>query len=251
MTVKLRSGLEPGGREGFGLAARLAEEAGVAGIALHPRSAATQHKGSPDYAVARELVERIDLPVIISGGLDTAESARNAYEASGADAVMIARGSLGNPWIFEELTDRRSGLRSEDVIAELLWVMDRAEEHLGADRAARYLRKFYPWYLERLDAGKSTAAAFQATDDLAEARSQVAAPVAAGRGVHQTGASPRCGPDNARVSAWGERGSEEEFRGRRIHVFRRGRGSTSRPPPRLPIELLRLAPPPRSGDRAR
>jgi hypothetical protein len=59
------------------------------------------------------------------------------------------------------------------VIAELLWVMDRAEEHLGAERAARYLRKFYPWYLERLDAGKSTAAAFQATDDLAQARSLV------------------------------------------------------------------------------
>ena len=184
VTVKLRSGLEPGGREGFELAARLAEEAGVAGIAFHPRSAATQHKGPPDYALARQLVERIDLPVIISGGLDTAESARNAYEASGADAVMIARGALGNPWIFEELTDRRSGApEREDVIAELLWVMDRAEEHLGAERAARYLRKFYPWYLERVDAGKSTAAAFQATDDLAEARSQVAAlgplPVAA------------------------------------------------------------------------
>ena len=183
VTVKLRSGLEPGGREGFELAARLAEE-GVAGIAFHPRSAATQHKGSPDYALARELVERIGLPVIISGGLDTAESARNAYEASDADAVMIARGSLGNPWIFEELTDRRSGApEREDVIAELLWVMDRAEEHLGAERAARYLRKFYPWYLGRLGAGKSTAAAFQATDDLAEARSQVAAlgplPVAA------------------------------------------------------------------------
>jgi nifR3 family TIM-barrel protein len=184
VTVKLRSGLEPGGREGFELAARLAEEAGVAGIAFHPRSAATQHKGSPDYALARELVERIDVPVIISGGLDTAESARHAYEASGAAAVMIARGSLGNPWIFEELTDRRNGApEREDVIAELLWVMDRAEEHLGGVRAARYLRKFYPWYLERLGAGKATAAAFQATDDLVEARSLVAAlgplPVAA------------------------------------------------------------------------
>jgi tRNA-dihydrouridine synthase B len=176
VTVKLRSGLEPGGREGFELAVRLAEEAGVAGIAFHPRSATIQHKGSPDYALARELVERIDVPVIISGGLDTAESARQAYSASSAAAVMIARGSLGNPWIFEQLSDRRNGGPTrEDVIAELLWVMDRAEEHLGGERAARYLRKFYPWYLERLDAGKPTAAAFQATNDLAEARSLVAA----------------------------------------------------------------------------
>jgi tRNA-dihydrouridine synthase B len=173
VTVKLRSGLRPGGREGFELALRLAD-AGVAGIGFHPRSAATQHKGQPDYALARELVERIDVPMIISGGLDTAESARHAYETSGADAVMIARGSLGNPWIFEELTGRRSEPPDRDeVVAELLWVMDRAEEHLGPQRAARYLRKFYPWYLERLAADRATTAAFQASDDLAEARGLV------------------------------------------------------------------------------
>jgi len=171
VTVKLRSGLVPGGREGFELALRLAEEAGVAAIGFHPRSAATQHKGEPDYALARELAGRLEVPMIISGGLDTADDARHAYEASGADAVMIARGSLGNPWIFEELTGRRSAAPERaDVIAELLWVMDRAEEHLGPARAARYLRKFYPWYLERLEADKATAATFQASDDLDEAR---------------------------------------------------------------------------------
>jgi nifR3 family TIM-barrel protein len=174
VTVKVRSGLRAGGREGFDLAVRLSEEAGVSAIGFHPRSAATQHKGVPDYALARELVDRIEVPVIISGGLDSAEAARHAYEASGADAVMVARGSLGNPWIFEQLTGRRSAEpEREEVVAELLWVMDRAEEHLGADRAARYLRKFYPWYLERLDADKETTAAFQASDDLDEARSLV------------------------------------------------------------------------------
>jgi tRNA-dihydrouridine synthase B len=175
VTVKLRSGREPGGREGFDLALRLASDAGVAAIGFHPRAAATQHKGQPDYALARELAERIDIPVIISGGLDTAADARHAYEASGADAVMIARGSLGNPWIFEELVGRRSASPGrDDVIAELLWVMDRAEEHLGPERAARYLRKFYPWYLERLDADKPTAEAFQRSDDLEQARSLIA-----------------------------------------------------------------------------
>jgi tRNA-dihydrouridine synthase B len=174
VTVKVRSALRSGGREGFDLAVRLAEEAGVAAIGFHPRSAATQHKGVPDYALARELVERIEVPLIISGGLDSAEAARHAYEASGADAVMVARGSLGNPWIFEQLTGRRSAEpEREEVVAELLWIMDRGEEHLGADRAARYLRKFYPWYLERLGADKETTAAFQASGDLDEARSLV------------------------------------------------------------------------------
>ena len=175
VTVKLRSGLARGGREGFDLALRLADEAGVAAVGFHPRSAATQHKGQPDYALARELVDRIAVPVIISGGLDTADAAHHAYEASGAEAVMIARGSLGNPWIFEELTGARRGApEREEVIAELLWVMDRAEEHLGPDRAARYLRKFYPWYLERLGTEGSIASAFQGTEDLDDARSLVA-----------------------------------------------------------------------------
>jgi tRNA-dihydrouridine synthase B len=173
VTVKVRSGLARGGREGYELAIRLAEEAGVAAIGFHPRAAATQHKGEPDYALARELVDRIEVPVIISGGLDHAEAARQAYEASGADAVMIARGSLGNPWIFEELTGRRNGEpEREEVVAELLWVMDRAEEHLGSERAARYLRKFYPWYLERLEADTPTSEALQRSEDLDEARGQ-------------------------------------------------------------------------------
>jgi tRNA-dihydrouridine synthase B len=174
VTVKLRSGLTPGSREGFELALRLADEAGVAAIGFHPRSAATHHKGQPDYALARELAGRLEIPMIISGGLDTAEAALEAYEASEADAVMIARGSLGNPWIFEQLTGRRAADPDRDqVIAELLWVIDRAEEHLGPDRAARYLRKFYPWYLERLGAEKATAASLQQCDDLELARTLV------------------------------------------------------------------------------
>jgi nifR3 family TIM-barrel protein len=172
VTVKLRSGLRKGERQGFDLALRLVQEAGVAAIGFHPRSAATQHRGTPDYALARELAESLEAPMIISGGLDTAEDARRAYAESGADAVMIARGSLGNPWIFEELTGRRDApAEREEIVAELLWVMDRAEEHLGPDRAARYLRKFYPWYLERLDADKATTTAFQSSESLTEARS--------------------------------------------------------------------------------
>jgi tRNA-dihydrouridine synthase B len=171
VTVKLRSGIKPGGREGFELALRLAADAGVSAIGFHPRSVATQHKGQPDYALAHELVERLEVPMIISGGLDTPEDALHAYKASGADAVMIARGSLGNPWIFEQLTGRRTvDPERAEIIAELLWVIDKAEVHLGPDRAARYLRKFYPWYLERLEADRETAADFQQSEDLDQAR---------------------------------------------------------------------------------
>jgi len=181
VTVKLRSGIEVGDRSGFELAVRLAEEAGVAAVGFHPRAATIGHKGSPDYALTRELVERIEVPVIVSGGLKSAEAARRAYEESGAAGVMIARGSLGNPWVFEELTGRRSSPPDRDeVAAELLWVIDRAEEHLGTERAGRYLRKFYPWYMESLGAPAELAEELQRHADLPRARSLIvnlAAPV--------------------------------------------------------------------------
>jgi nifR3 family TIM-barrel protein len=170
VTVKLRSGLEPGDRSGFELAVRLAEE-GAAAVAFHPRAATVQHKGEPDYALARRLVDRIDVPVIISGGLDTAAAARSAYEQSGAAAVMIARGALGYPWVFEELTGRRADPPSApEIVAEALWVIDRAEEHFGEQRAARYLRKFYPWYAERLAAPRAIAEEMQRSAGLERAR---------------------------------------------------------------------------------
>ena len=177
MTVKLRSGIEAGDRSGFELAVRLAEEAGVAAIAFHPRVATKGHKGKPDYELTRELVERVQVPVIVSGGLSSADAARHAYVESGADAVMIARGSLGNPWLFEELTGqrRRSAHPAEEVAAELLWVIDGAEEHLGRERAERYLRKFYPWYVERLEAPQEVADELQRSADLDRARELIGA----------------------------------------------------------------------------
>jgi tRNA-dihydrouridine synthase B len=180
VTAKLRSGLRPGDQSGFELAVRLAEQGGAAAIGFHPRTATIKHKGSPDYALTRELVERIDVPVIVSGGLDDAESARRAYRESGAAAVMLARGSFGNPWLFEELTGRRSEPPSrEEVVAELLWTVDRAEEHLGPERASRYLRKFYPWYAEAIGASEEVARELQRSADLPRARQLIAAQAAA------------------------------------------------------------------------
>jgi len=175
VTVKLRSGIGAGDRSGYELAVRLAEEAGVAAIAFHPRAATVGHKGSPDYALTRELVERVEVPVIVSGGLKSAAAARTAYEESGAAAVMIARGSLGNPWVFEELAGRRSEPPNRaEAATELLWTIDRAEEHLGTERAGRYLRKFYPWYVEILGVEPELAAELQRNADLPEARRLIA-----------------------------------------------------------------------------
>jgi len=151
VTVKLRSGLRRGETSGFELALRLVAESGVAAIAFHPRSAAVQHKGEPDYALAARLVDSLGAPVILTGGLSDAQRALAAFERTGADAVMLARGALGNPWLFAELVHGRDRPPTRDeVVSELDWTIDRAVEHLGEPRATRYLRKFYPWYVARL-----------------------------------------------------------------------------------------------------
>jgi nifR3 family TIM-barrel protein len=175
VTVKLRSGQRPGETDGYELAHRLVHDAGVSAIGFHPRSAAVHHKGTPDYDLAARLVETLDAPVILTGGLSTAPAVRAAHERTGAAAVMLARGSLGNPWLFGQVLGTRAAEPTRDeILAELEWVMDRAVEHLGADRAGRYLRKFYPWYLDRMDAPKAVHEAMQSTADVAEARAVLA-----------------------------------------------------------------------------
>jgi nifR3 family TIM-barrel protein len=173
VTVKLRSGSVPGDTSGFDLAHRLVSEAGVAAIGFHPRSAKVHHKGTPDYDLAARLVQTLPAPVILTGGLRTPAAVREAYERTGAAAVMLARGALGNPWLFEQVLgvrDPDDAPTRDEVLAELDWVLDRCVEHLGEDRAGRYLRKFYPWYLERLGATKQDQAALQQTDSVEQAR---------------------------------------------------------------------------------
>ena len=120
------------------------------------------------------------MPVLLSGGLRSAELAREAFERTGADAILLARGSLGNPWVFEQLVGLRVGEPTqEEIVEEVNWVLDCAVEHLGAERANRYLRKFYPWYIERLGGTRGEQAALQAAlqqaDSIEHARELFAA----------------------------------------------------------------------------
>lgn len=175
VTVKLRSGLEPGDISGLGLAQRLVMDGGASAIGFHPRPAAVQHQGAPDYSLARQLVNVLDVPVVLSGGLRTVADVHSAHEQTGADAVMIARGSLGYPWIFRALIESRETEPGRDEICdELLWVIDRADEHFGR-HAVHYMRKHYAWYLSRLGLEGSRSDAFQRVESLDEVRAMVAA----------------------------------------------------------------------------
>ena len=90
--------------------------------------------------------------------------------------MALARGSLGNPWLFSQLLGARESepTRSE-ILDELEWVIERAAEHLGAERAARYLRKFYPWYVERLGGDTALQDALQRAESIDAAREMLLA----------------------------------------------------------------------------
>ena len=168
VTVKLRA-------EGVAAARALVADAGVAGITFHPRNIKVRHAGVPDYDLAAQLVAELDpVPVIVSGGMAGADHIRRVFEHTGCAAVMLARGALGNPWLFGEVLGTRAEPPAPgEVVAEWLWVVDRAEEHMGSERAASYLKKFHPWYVERLGAGKETQNLLQRAGSLDEQRAAI------------------------------------------------------------------------------
>jgi tRNA-dihydrouridine synthase len=107
--------------------------------------------------------------------MDDVDAVREAFAGTGAAAVMLARGALGNPWLFERLLGgREQEPTREEVLAELEWTIERAIEHLGEPRATRYLRKFYPWYVTRLGLearlARSLQESLQGTETLADVR---------------------------------------------------------------------------------
>ena len=106
VTVKIRSGWESK-QMTWREAAQAALDAGVSAITIHPRTRAQGYEGHSDWGIMRELVELVAgrVPVFGSGDLFKPEDARRMLEETGADAVMFARGAMGNPFIFRDATD--------------------------------------------------------------------------------------------------------------------------------------------------
>ncbi|MDR2543797.1 MAG: tRNA dihydrouridine synthase DusB [Treponema sp.] len=99
VTIKIRSGWDSASIN-YAECARIAVEAGAAMVTLHPRTRAQNYTGKSDWAFIADLVTRIPVPVTGSGDLYTPEDAREMLSKTGCAAVMFARGSMGNPFVF-------------------------------------------------------------------------------------------------------------------------------------------------------
>jgi tRNA-dihydrouridine synthase B len=108
VTVKIRSGPD-GRRETAGETACRAEQAGAAAVEVHARSVQQAYVGGPDLGVIARVKRQVRIPVLGSGGIRQASDVPRFLAQSGADAAAIARGCLGNPWIFRQARALLSG----------------------------------------------------------------------------------------------------------------------------------------------
>ena len=167
VSVKMRRGLEDDSNACLDVGPRLVE-AGAASLTLHPRSAKQMYTGSADHSLTRELVERVDVPVIASGDITSRAHAQAVLASTGAAAVMVGRAAQGNPWVLREILEDAPAPTREEVVAELVLFMRETVRELGARKAPRFLKKFYGWYLGRGRFPRPFKAELTQIDDLAE-----------------------------------------------------------------------------------
>jgi nifR3 family TIM-barrel protein len=161
-TVKIRSGWACGA-DNFLEIGQIAASEGCDAITLHPRSRAQMFDGSAAWEKIGELKASVPIPVIASGDLFTATDVAAVLRQSGCDAVMIARGALGNPWIFRQSIELLGGAEPrQPSMTERLVVAERHFALFCADAgervAVREMRKHFSWYAK----GVTGAAQFRA-----------------------------------------------------------------------------------------
>ncbi len=179
VTVKIRSGLRPEEQVTVDVALRL-EQVGVAAIGVHPRAASQFYGGRADHEVTARVVAAVQIPVIASGDLFSVAAAHRVREETGAAAVMVARGMLGDPWLVQRLLQGEDGPAPtvDMAVAELRALLEAAAQDMGDRRAVRWMRKLVAWYLRAAGVHGPAAASLQRlerVDELGRALADLAA----------------------------------------------------------------------------
>lgn len=167
VTVKIRSGWDEGSVNAVDIGRR-AEDAGVNGIIIHGRTRAQRYKDSVDYGIIRKLKEAVSIPVIASGDAFSAEHIKRLFDETGCDGVAVARGALGNPWIFREtaelLKDGRTPPRpdTDELVRTMKEHLTSNVKHNGEKIGVIQFRKFFSWYTKGLPVKALKLKAFMA-----------------------------------------------------------------------------------------
>jgi tRNA-dihydrouridine synthase B len=151
VTLKIRTGWDHQQRNAVKIAL-IAEQSGVAAVAIHGRTRADRFTGEAEYDTIREAKQQLSIPVIANGDIDSPQKAKQVLAQTGADAIMIGRAAQGRPWIFDDIhhylhTGHLVPARSSQWICSIL--LEHLEElyrHYGAQHGLQIARKHIGWY---------------------------------------------------------------------------------------------------------
>jgi tRNA-dihydrouridine synthase B len=155
VTVKIRSGWSQKSINAIEIS-KIAEDSGISAIIVHGRTVDQGFSGHVDWSVIARVKNAVKIPVIGNGDIRQPEDARKMRSETGCDAVMIGRGALGNPWIFQGIhqpladvvEDYRPSLSQRMEIIKQHWEME--EYYLGKRIADKSFRKHLLWYTRGL-----------------------------------------------------------------------------------------------------
>lgn len=153
VTVKIRSGWDFNSINAVEIAKEI-ERAGASAIAVHPRTRSQGYAGHADWNIIKQVKEAVSIPVIGNGDIKTCYDAKKMIEQTGCDAIMIGRGTLGNPWLIKECVDYlEKGIEPTPVSKEEKFRM--IEKHLenlknskNEKSALLEIRSHIAWYLK-------------------------------------------------------------------------------------------------------
>lgn len=175
LTVKMRKGIDADHLT-FLDAGRIAEDAGVAAVALHARTASEFYSGTADWSAIAELKQAVtSIPVLGNGDIWSGADAVRMMDETGCDGVVVGRGCLGRPWLFGDLAAAfgAPGIRPDATLGYVAAAFRRHAELLveffeDEGRGCRDIRKHVAWYFKGYPVGGDTRAALATASTLAE-----------------------------------------------------------------------------------
>ena len=154
VTLKIRTGWAPEHRNGVHIA-QIAEDCGIASLAVHGRTRQCMYKGDAEYDTIKAIKKQISIPVVANGDILTPEKARFVLDYTGVDALMIGRGAQGRPWIFREIQhyldtgNKLAPVETNEQRQVMLEHLKLLYALYGDYKGIRFARKHVGWYLNQ------------------------------------------------------------------------------------------------------
>lgn len=158
VTAKIRKGFDADNINAVEFAKEL-EQAGVDAVTVHGRTREQMYEGKADWDMIKKVKQAVSIPVIGNGDVVTPEDAVSIFKTTNCDAIMIGRGAMGNPWIFNQIDEKMKNINitypsGEDRIDMCIEHYRRAISYEGEAKAVREMRKHVGWYLKGLSNNK-------------------------------------------------------------------------------------------------